>query len=394
LDGFALLLTDGRSVATPILQQAIEGFAGDGASIDEVLRWGWLATIGAVVVWDYEGCVAIARRAVELARDSGALTVLAVALHILTQATAMSGEFAAAEQLIAEADVVTEATGTQVLQYGALYLRAFQGREADVSALSAATVRDAEAGGQGTAIEYADLATAVILNGLGRYRDAVAPAQRAADATPELVVAGWALLELIEAAARSGETKVAESALERLAERNHVIATDWGRGLEARSRALLAEGDAAERLHREAIERLGRTRLRPEFARARLLYGEWLRRENRRLEARSQLRAAHEQFVAIGMDGFAARASRELLATGERVRNRTVGAGNDLTSQERQIAELARDRLSTPEIGARLFLSPRTVEWHLHKVFTKLGIRSRRELTTALGRAESQPGPR
>jgi DNA-binding CsgD family transcriptional regulator len=388
LDGFALLLTDGRSAATPVLQQAANGFASDGAAVDEVLRWGWLATIAAVVVWDYEGCVAIASRGVELARDAGALTVLAVALNILTQAAAMAGEFAAAEQLIAEADVVTEATGTQVLQYGALYLRAFQGREADVAALSEATVRDAAAGGQGTAVEYADLATAVVLNGLGRYRDAVAPAQRAAAATPELVVAGWALLELIEAAARCGEIKRAESALERLAERNQVIATDWGRGLEARSGALLATGDAAERLYGEAIERLGRTPLRPELARARLLYGEWLRRENRRLEARSQLRAAHEQFVAIGMDGFAERASRELLATGERVRKRAVGVHNDLTSQERQIAELARDRLSTPEIGARLFLSPRTVEWHLHKVFTKLGIRSRRELTSALVRED------
>jgi DNA-binding CsgD family transcriptional regulator len=394
LDGFALLLTDGRAAATPILQQAAEGFAGDGAAIDEVLRWGWLATIGAVVVWEYEDCVAIARRSVQLARDSGALTVLAVALNILTQAVAMGGEFAKAEQLIAEADVVTEATGTQVLQYGALYLRAFQGREAEVSQLSEATVRDAAAGGQGTAIEYADLATAVVLNGLGRYREAVEPAQRAAEATPELVVAGWALLELIEAAARSGEIELAESALGRLAERNHVIATDWGRGVEARSRALLAEGDAAELLFGEAIERLGRTRLRPELARAQLLYGEWLRRENRRVEARSQLRVAHEQFVAIGMDGFAERAGRELLATGERVRKRTVGARNDLTSQERQIAELARERLSTPEIGARLFLSPRTVEWHLHKVFTKLGIRSRRELTHALTRDDSQPVPR
>jgi DNA-binding CsgD family transcriptional regulator len=390
LDGFALLLTDGRFAATPVLQQAAEGFAGDGAAVDEVLRWGWLATVGAVVVWDYEGCVAIARRGVQLARDGGALTVLAVALNILTQAVAMGGEFGTAEQLIAEADVVTEATGTRVLHYGALYLRAFQGREAEVSELREATVRDATAGGQGTAIEYADLAVAVVLNGLGRHREALAPARQAAEATPELVVAGWALLELIEAAARSGEIKLAERALERLAERNQVIATDWGRGVEARSRALLTEGDVAERLYRESIERLGRTRLRPELARARLLYGEWLRRANRRVEARSQLRVAHEQFASIGMDAFAERASRELLATGEKVRKRTVAARYDLTPQERQIAELASDRLSSPEIAARLFLSPRTVEWHLRKVFTKLGIRSRRELGNALARSDSQ----
>jgi DNA-binding CsgD family transcriptional regulator len=380
LDGFALLLTDGRAAATPVLQEAVTEFAGGSASVEEVLRWGWLATVGAVVVWDYESCRAIAGRAVQLARDSGALTVLAVALNILAQALSMAGEFDRAAQLISEADSVTEATGTPVLQYGALYLRGFQGRDADVLELSDATVREAVAGGQGTAIEFADLAMAVVFNGLGRYAEAVLPAREASDATPELVVAGWALLELVEAAARTGEMELAHRALDRLTERNQVIATDWGLGVEARSRALLLEGNAAESLYREAIGRLGRTRLRPELARAHLVYGEWLRRNKRRVDARAQLRSAYEQFTSIGMEAFGERARRELLATGETVRKRTDETRHDLTAQERQIAELVRDGLSNPEIAARLFLSPRTVEWHLRKIFSKLGIRSRRDL--------------
>jgi DNA-binding CsgD family transcriptional regulator len=389
LDGFALLFTDGRSAATPALQQAAKGFAGDDAAVEEVLRWGWLATVGAVVVWDYDSCRAIASRGVQLARDFGALTVLAVALNILVEAVAMGGDFAEAEQLILEADAVREATGTQVLQYGALYLRAFQGREADVRKLSETTVREATAGGQGTAIEFADLARAVVCNGLGRYREALGAARAAADATPELVVAGWALSEVVEAAARSGETEPARSAVELLAERNRFIAGDWGQGIEARCRALLSDGSAADALYREAIERLERTRLRPDLARAHLLYGEWLRRENRRVDARAQLRAAHDQLTSIGMEAFAERARMELLATGERVRKRTVETRDDLTTQELQIAQLAREGLSNPEIGARLFLSPRTVEWHLRKVFSKLGIRSRRELAGALPSPES-----
>jgi DNA-binding CsgD family transcriptional regulator len=384
LDGFARLLTDGRQAATPFLQQASTGFADEDAAVEEVLRWGWLATVGAVVVWDYQSCVTIASRGVQLARDLGALTVLAVGLNILTEAVAMGGEFEWAERLIAEADAVTEATGTQVLQYGALFLRALQGREADVSRLSEVTVRDATAGGQGTAIEFVDHARAVILNGLGRYAEALPPAQDAADATPELVVAGWGLVELVEAAARCDEMEVARRALERIKERNSVIATDWGLGMEARSRALVSTGDTAEGLYREAVDRLSRTQLRPDLARAHLLYGEWLRRAGRRADARGQLRTAHDMLAAIGMEGFAERARRELIATGETVRKRTVDTVTMLTSQEASIARLARDGLTNSEIGARLFLSARTVEWHLRKIFTKLGIGSRRELHATL----------
>ena len=197
------------------------------------------------------------------------------------------------------------------------------------------------------------------------------------------------LPELVEAAARLGDAELARDALERLAKTTQPCRTEFALGIEARCRALLSDGAAADELYREAIERLRRTRLRPELARAHLLYGEWLRRENRRVDAREQLRTAHEMLVAIGMEAFAERARLELQATGEKVRKRTVETRDDLTAQERQIARLAHDGLSNPEIGARLFLSPRTVEWHLRNVFTKLGIRSRRELASALAGPDS-----
>ncbi len=390
LDGLSLLHTDGRSAAVEVLQRAAAGFAGEGADVEEVLRWGWLATIAAVVVWDHERCVAVAARGVALARESGALAVLTVALNIMAQAVALGGEYERASQLILEAEAVTEATGAHVLPYGAIYLAAYQGREADVTRLAEEIVGEATAGGQGNAVQFTELARAVVANGQGRYEDALAPAREAIEDMPELVVSMWTLVEMVEAAARSGERELAEKAIEKLAARNKANASDWGLGIEARSRALLAEGAEAERLHREAIERLGRTKLRPELARAHLLYGEWLRRENRRSDARVELRRAHEMLCAIGMDLFAERARIELLATGEKVRKRTAEARDELTAQERQIAILARDGLSNTEIGGRLFLSPRTVEWHLRKVFSKLAISSRREIGRALPGAESE----
>jgi DNA-binding CsgD family transcriptional regulator len=341
------------------------------------------------MVWDYETCLAVATRGVRLARESGALAVLAVSVNVLAQAMALAGESAGAASLIAEADSVTEATGALVAPYGALVLAGLQGREAEAATLIDATIHDATAGGQGTAVQYARWARAVLLNGLGRYPEALAVAQEASDDTPELFVSAWALSELIEAAARSEDTTRARGALHRLAEATSAAETDWGLGIAARSRALLSEGQTADRLYQEAIERLGRTRLRPELARAHLLYGEWLRREGRRVDAREQLRIAHEMLAGVGMDAFAERARRELQATGEKLRKRTVETRDELTPQERQIAGLARDGLSNPEIGARLFLSPRTVEWHLKKVFTKLRISSRMGLHDAL----SSPDP-
>jgi DNA-binding CsgD family transcriptional regulator len=384
LDGFALAFTEGRRAATPVLERAATAFAGAEVSVEEVLRWGWLATAAAVYVWDFDTCLAVATREVQLARDSGALDVLAVGVNVLGQAVTLGGDFASAALLTAEADAVTEATGMRVAPYGALVHQAFRGHEDEAAALIDAAIKDATAGGQGTAVQYANWANAVVMNGLGRYEEALAAAIEASDDTPELFVSAWALVERVEAACRTGNAELAAHALARLTEQTQASDTEWALALEARSRALLSEGEAAESLYREAIDRLARTRLRPELARAHLLYGEWLRREGRRTSARQELRTAHAMLAAMGMDAFAERAGRELVATGETVRKRTADARDELTPQERQIARLARDGLTNPEIGARLFLSPRTVEWHLRKVFGKLGISSRMGLHDAL----------
>jgi DNA-binding CsgD family transcriptional regulator len=390
LDGFAMAFTDERAAAAPVLGRAAAAFAGHDVSAEEVLRWGWLATAAAVMVWDYDTCVAVASRGVELARDAGALTVLAVSVNVLGQAVALGGDFGRVAMLAGEAEGVTEATGAQVAPYAALVLAGLRGREKEASPVIQATIETAAAGGQGTAVQYAHWANSILLNGLGRYQEALTAARTASDDTRELFVSVWATTELLEAAARSEETELAAGALERINEATAIVDNDWALGIRARSRALLSDGDEAERLYREAADRLGRTRLRPELARAHLLYGEWLRRENRRADAREQLRAGHELLTTLGMEAFAERARGELLATGERVRKRSVETRDDLTPQELQIARLARDGLSNPEIGARLFLSPRTVEWHLRKVFAKLGIHSRRELVNALPSSDSE----
>jgi DNA-binding CsgD family transcriptional regulator len=384
LDGFAAVFTDGRPAAAPMLQRAIAAFAGPDVSADEVLRWAWLATVAAVYVWDYDTCLAVAIREVEVARESGALEVLAVGLNILSQALCLGGDYAGAALLVAEADTVREATGTLVAGYGGLVLAGFRGREAEAADLIDATIREATPGGQGTAVQFAHFARAVLMNGLGRYANALPAAMAAVENTPELVVAMWALSEWVEAASRVQRRDLAEAGLAQLAAHAEGSDADWALGMLARGRAQLSEGREAERQYREAIARLGRTRLRPDLARAHLLYGEWLRRDGQRKQAREQLHVAHEMLTEIGAEAFAERARRELLATGETVRKRRADTRDDLTAQEWQIARLARDGLSNPEIGARLFLSPRTVEWHLHKVFTKLGIRSRRELQASL----------
>ncbi len=307
-------------------------------------------------------------------------------------ATAWIGDFASTASLIAEADSVA-AIGSPIAPFTELRLRALQGREAEASALIAHAIRQAAAGGQGLAAIQAHWAAAVLYNGLGRYEEAVSAARQATSNTFEPWTSIWALPELVEAAARGGDAELARDALKRLAETTQPCGTDVALGIEARCRALLSDGAAADELYREAIDRLSRTRLRPELARAHLLYGEWLRREGRRLDARDQLRTAHDMLDAIGMEAFAERARRELIATGETVRKRSVEIVTTLTAQEAYIARLARDGLTNPEIGARLFLSARTVEWHLRKIFTKLGIGSRRELDAALAQLgqDSQP---
>jgi DNA-binding CsgD family transcriptional regulator len=384
LDGFALLFTNGRVAAAPILQRAARAFAGEEASVEEVMRWGWLATAAAVTVWDYETCVAVATRCVDLARELGALTMLPVSMNVLVQVLSRGGDFAKAELLIDEANTVREATGTRIAPSGPLVLTAVRGGDGAASTLIDATIEMATAGGQGTAVQYARWAQSAVANARGRYAEAAAAASEAISDMPELFIAGWASNELVEAAARSGNSKLAAEAVARLAEATEGNEFGWAVGVNARALALTSEGETAERHYRVAIDELSGTRLRPELARARLLYGEWLRRENRRVDAREQLRAAHEEFTAIGMEAFAERARGELQATGEKVRKRTADTRDDLTPQERQIAHLAGEGLSNPEIGARLFLSPRTVQWHLHKVFAKLGIGSRKELRNAL----------
>ena len=376
LDGLALLVTDGPATAAPVLRQAVTAFASGDISREEGLASGWLA---ASLLWDDDAGRAIMDREVRLAREAGALDELPVNLVPLAMSATWRGDFAAAASLIAEGDAVCEVTGSRLAPYAAMFLAAMRGNQAELTSLVEATIAAAEAGGQGAAVTYAHWVAAILHNGLGRYADAFAAAGQAR-AGSHLYVSMWALPELIEAAVRTSNTEVAAGALERLAESTSVSGTDWALGVEARSRALLSEGETADRLYREAIERLGRTRMRAELARAHLLYGEWLRRENRRIDAREQLRASYQMLTAMGLDGFAERARRELLATGETVRKRTVETLTDLTAQEAQIAKLARDGRTNQEIAAQLFISPRTVEWHLGNVFTKLGITSRKDL--------------
>jgi DNA-binding CsgD family transcriptional regulator len=381
LDGLAQLSTNGHAAATPTLQRAAKALAD--ISVEDVLHWGWMATAASNAVWDNDGAHAISARQVQLVRDAGALAELPLHLSALGLASAWIGDFAGAGALMAEADSVSAATGGPAEPWVALSLRALQGREAEASAAIASAIRQAAAGGQVFAT-YAHWGAAVLYNGLTRYEEAAAAARQATSNTFEYWVSIWALPELVEAAARVGDTECPREAVERLAETTQPCGTDWALGVEARSRALLSDGAAADKLYREAIERLRRTQLRPEFARAKLLYGEWLRRERRRVEAREQLRIAHEILAAIGMEAFAERARRELLATGEKVYKRSAETREALTPQEEQIARLARDGLSNPEISGQLFISARTVEWHLRKVFTKLGISSRRQLGGAL----------
>ncbi len=384
LDGFAQLIIEGYPAATPTLQRA--ALALSGMPVEDVLRWGWMAVGARAALWDYDGWYAVAARNVQLVRDAGEFAALPIHLTYLGMATAWTGDFAAAESLIAEIDSVAAVTGSRLPPYALLRLRALQGRDDEASAAIE------RFGGQGVAAIRVLWAIAVLNNGLARYPEAVSAARPAvSEAALNHWVFVWMLPELVEAAVRTGDIGLAREAHLRLAQATRPYEGDFPLGIEARCRALLSDQGAADGLYREAIERLSRTPLRTEAARARLLYGEWLRRENRQTDAREQLRTAHDMLATIGMEAFAERARRELAAAGENVRKRAVDTRQDLTAQERQIARLARDGLSNPEIGARLFLSSRTVEWHLRNVFTKLGIRSRRELKRALVGPDSQP---
>jgi DNA-binding CsgD family transcriptional regulator len=318
-----------------------------------------------------------------LARDNGALTLLPIALQYRAGVHVHAGEFAAAAALVDDADRISEATGTARFTYTSMVLAGWRGSPGEALRVIRASTQDATARGEGRVIALAEYATAVLHNGLGRYEDALAAAQRGC-AYDDLGLCGWSLVELIEAAARSDKPDVAAAALRRLEARTRAAGTDWAHGVEACSRALLSEGMKAESLYREAVERLTCTRIAVQLARVQLLYGEWLRREGRRIEAREHLRLANETFSQAGAEAFGERTRRELLATGETMPRRTAETRDVLTAQEAQIARLAADGHTNPAIGAQLFISPRTVEYHLRKVFAKLDISSRRELRAAL----------
>jgi DNA-binding CsgD family transcriptional regulator len=384
LDGLALLVTEGYAAGTPALRRALLAFRSQDISAEEGLSWLWLAGLAAMAVWDDETWHILASRHVKLARDAGALSELPLAIRWRILLHTHAGELEQGAALIAEAQAVADATGSQLGPHGALGVAAWRGREAEATELIQATTDDVTSRGEGRGVT-SQYAAALLYNGLGRYDKALAAAELVCE-YDDVGVLGWSLTELVEAAVRSGQPARASGALQRLSEMTRASGTDWALGTEARSRALLSEGETAENCYREAIERLGRTRMRPAVARAHLLYGEWLRRENRRRDARAELRTAHGLFTTMGIEAFAERARRELLATGDTVRTPTVETVSELTAQEAHIARLAVDGRTNVEIGAQLFLSTRTVEWHLGKVYTKLGVGSRRELPQALAR--------
>ena len=384
LDGLTTMIVQGRAAAEPTIRRAVSAFLGDQVSGEEWLQWGIFAQMAAMAVWDLDSWVALSTRHVELARALGALAPLSIALNGRGMVATQCGDFETATSLAAEKDVVNEVTGIRQATTCDLLLAGYRGRPAEAVPLFTATTEDSMARGEGFAVQMADWSAAVLHNGLGRYAEALAVAEPATEETYSPLSTQLVLPELIEAAVRAGRADLARQALDRLSAMTAIEGSDWANGLEARSRALVSEGQEAERCYAEAVERLGRTPLRPERARAHLLYGEWLRRENRRLDARHQLHAAYNLFTAIGAEAFAERARSELLASGEKVRKREVDTYSQLTPQEEHIVRLARDGRTNPEIAAELFISTRTVEWHLRKVFAKLGITSRRDLHNAL----------
>jgi DNA-binding CsgD family transcriptional regulator len=367
------------------LKEALGAFRGTTVLPPEEARWLWFASWIALHLSDDEAWTVLSTRHLDLVREAGALTALPFVLTNRSSVYAFFGQLDEAEAYEEELRAASEATGIATVPYGALALAALRGREVEFSQLIRTSVKEAQARGEGLALTITEFLGGTLYNGLGRYGDALAAVGQPQRYWEE-GAAMWALIELIEAAVRSGQPQLADGALKRIVETTSANGTDWAMGTEARCRALLSEGDGAETdvLYREAIEQYGRATIRVELARVHLLYGEWLRRKRRRVDARERLRTAFEMFNAMGIEAFAGRAERELLATGERVRKRSVEARDELTAQETQIARLARDGLSNPEIGERLFISPHTVAYHLRKVFSKLDVSSRSQLEGAL----------
>jgi DNA-binding CsgD family transcriptional regulator len=387
LRGLATRLTGGHAPAASAMHDALLAHRAEERRLD------WLSVaynIVAMELWDDATWLELASGQAELARATGTLVLLPYALDYLAGFHVQAGDLSLAAGLLAEAQSLELGIRAETLPYTALRLAAWRGQASTVSNLVEVMRRGARERGEGCAIAAADCSVAVLHNGLGQYELALEAAQNAA-AADEVVTSSWALYELVEAASRSGQHALASAAMERLAERTRASGTTWAKGTEARSRALVEDGEAADTLFRDAIGWLGRTRMAAHLARARLTYGEWLRREGRRVEAREQLRDAHGAFLSMGAAGFADRAGRELQATGEKVRQRRADARDELTPQQLQVARLARHGRTNSEIAAELFLSPRTVEWHLRQVFGKLGIRSRIQLRAALLEREHDP---
>ena len=384
VDGLALRFTRGYAASAPVLKQAFAALREEGERKEVSDRWPWFARRVAAELFADDTWRYLATRGVQLARENGALGMLPISLIHLAHVRCLEGDLDGASALLDEADLIANAPGHEPFPIGRLWLAGYRGIEAEALTLFEAAERAANArGSEGIVLTFCEHARAVLYNGLGRYEAALAPAQSAGK-RDELMVPVWSLPEIVEAGMRSGQTEVATDAVERLCERTRAAGTELALGVEATSKALVSSGEVAEPLYKEAIERLGSTRMKLPLARAHLLYGEWLRRDRRRIDAREQLRRAQAMFTAMGAEAFAARAGRELLATGETARKRTDEARDELTAQETQIARLARDGLSNAEIGARLYISPRTVEYHLHKVFTKLGISTRDHLDRVL----------
>ena len=386
LDSLATLVTEGVAPSAPLLRDATRAFLNLPSPAQRNFRWGWMTTIPSIVLWDEDSWHAINAGQLQGARDAGALARLPIDLGLWANLAVWRGDFGGAAVAIAQAESVAESTGTRYRPNAALMLAAHRGREVDAAPMIESVVRDASARGYGLAVQLGELATAILSNGLGRYERALASARRAAGEMPHLFLSGLALPELIEAAVRSGRAELAHDALEHLVDVTTAAGTAWALGIQARSRALLSEGEVADGFYLEAVDLLGRTRMRPELARAHLLYGEWLRRQKRRADARRHLREAHEHLSEMGMEAFAERARRELTATGETARTRSVATTLDLTPQETQIAQLAGEGCTNREIGAQLFISAHTVEYHLKKVFTKMDVTSRTQLRESLAR--------
>jgi DNA-binding CsgD family transcriptional regulator/tetratricopeptide (TPR) repeat protein len=378
--GLATRLTDGYAAAAPTLTAALRAYLAEERHLD----WSWVAYyLAAMELWDADAWFELASSQVELARATGALILLPFALDYLATFHIQAGNLSVASALIAEAQSLDLGARAETLPYVPLGLAAWRGDVSTCLNLLDVMIGGARSRGEGCAVTAAEYATSILYNGLGEFEPAFEAAQKAT-AADEIATSSWALSELVEAAARSGRPEIARESLDRLCERTSASGTAWARGTEARASALLEDGESAEHLYREAIDALGQSRMAAHLARARLSYGEWLRRANRRVDAREQLRRAHEVFATMGASGFADRARRELLATGEKVRKRRDDTRGELTPQEEQIARLARDGRSNPEIGAELYISHRTVEWHLRQVYTKLGITSRKGLRGAL----------